>query len=183
VSFVIEVFWALFMVGVPIAVFTLAIVWWALEHGHFKELSGSKALEQEIKAYSKNQKKDKNDKEKKTTEKQHPLLGKWTKFGGGFYGIVGFFTYIVIETREIITMVIEFGGFIDFLKELNFGLIIEIFINAIINFVSAITWPWYWLKRIETDQTWVWFVVAYLGYRVGLRAAQLLSQRRSAAES
>ena len=182
-SFVIEVFWALFMVGVPIAVFTLAIVWWALERGHFKELSGSKALEQEIKAYSKNQKKDKKDKKKKTPEKQHPLLGKWTKFGGGFYGIVGFFTYIVIETREIITMVVDFGGFIDFLKELDFGLIIEIFINAIINFVSAIAWPWYWLNRIETDQTWVWFVIAYLGYRVGLRAAQLLNQHRSAAKT
>jgi len=182
-DFLIELFWALTMVGVPIAVFTMAIVWWALERGHFKESGDSKALEQEIKAYSKSQKKIRKDKKKKLLEKQHPLLSKWTKFGGGFYGIVGFFTYIVIETREIITMIVNFGGFIDFLKELDFGLVIEIFVSAIINFVSAIAWPWYWLNRIDTDQTWVWFVVAYLGYRVGLRAAQVVNQRRFATKT
>ncbi len=173
-NFLIEVFWALIMVGVPIAVFTLVIFWWALEHGHFKELRDTRALGRELKAMSKNSKKNK----LKDVKAPHPILNKWGKFGGGFYGIVAFFTYIVIEVRELIDMIIDFGGFIDFLKQLDFNLIIRIFIEAITNFVSAMVWPFYWLKRIDTDQTWIWFVVAYLGYRAGMKAAQVLIQRR-----
>ena len=39
------------------------------------------------------------------TESLHPLQKKWAKFGGGFYGIVAFFTYIVVEVIEIITTI------------------------------------------------------------------------------
>lgn len=173
-SFLIEVFWALLMVGVPIAAFTLAMYWWALEHGHFKESLDIRALGRELKAISKNSRKNKS----KDLKAPHPILNKWGKFGGGFYGIVGFFTYIVIEIRELIDMVIDFGGFIDFLKQLDFGLIIRIFIDAITNFVAAMVWPIYWLDRIDTDQTWIWFVVAYGGYWAGMKAAQVLVQRR-----
>lgn len=176
-SFLIEVFWALMMVGVPIAVFTLAMYWWALEHGHFKESRDSKALERELKAITKTNKENKKNKSI-NAESLHPILNQWGRFGGGFYGIVAFFTYIVIEIRELIDMVMDFGGFIGFLKQLDFGLIIRIFIEAITNFVSAMVWPFYWLKRIDTDQTWIWFVVAYGGYWVGMKVAQSLVERR-----
>ena len=181
-SFLLEVFWAIAMVGVPIAVFSFVMVWWALEKGHFKESGDTKALERELKAMSKQNKKDKKDKTKTSTN-MHPVLKKWGDFGGGFYGIVGLFTYVVIEIRELIDMVIDFGGFIQFLKQLDFGLIIEVFISAITNFVAAIVWPVYWLDRIDTKQTWVWFVVAYGGYWAGMKAAQGYVQRRSDAKS
>lgn len=180
-GFLIEVFWALLMVGVPIAVFTLAIVWWVSQRGHFQESLDTKSLQREIKSMSKDYKQNKKDKsESKST--QHPLQKKWAKFGGGFYGIVAFFTYIVVEVREIATMIINFGGLIDFLKQLNIDVIINIFIDAIMNFVTAMVWPLYWLKRIDTDQTWIWFVIAYVGYWAGLKTAQVLIQRRSGAE-
>ena len=95
-SFLLEVFWALAMVGVPITVFSFVMVWWALEKGHFKESGDTKALERELKAMSKQNKKDKKDKTKNSA-KMHPVLKKWGDFGGGFYGIVGLFTYVVIE--------------------------------------------------------------------------------------
>jgi nitrogen fixation-related uncharacterized protein len=179
VSFLIEVLWALLMVGVPIAAFTLAMFWWALERGHFKESKDTKALSLELKLMSKKGKKNKS----KKADDLHPVLKKWGQFGGGFYGIVGLFTYIVIEVREVIDMIIGFGGVIDFLKQLDFGLIIDIFVAAIMNFVAAIIWPLYWLKRIDTEQTWIWFVVAYAGYYAGMKAAQILVQRRSGAKS
>jgi len=178
VSFLLEVLWASIMVGVPIAVFSFAMVWWALERGHFKEANDTKALERELKAMSKQNKKDKKDKSKGGAS-MHPVLKKWGDFGGGFYGIVGLFTYVVIETRELIDMVIDFGGFIEFLKQLDIGVIISVFISAIINFVAAIMWPFYWLKRIDTDQSWIWFVMAYAGYWAGMKAAQVLVQRRA----
>ena len=110
----------------------------------------------------------------------HPLQKKWAKFGGGFYGIVAFFTYIVVEVLEIINMVKGFGGFFDFLKQLDFNVIIHILVEALTNFISAMIWPVYWMQRIDTDHTWVWFVVAYAGYWVGLKLAQTLIQRRMA---
>ena len=184
-GFLIEVFWALLMAGVPIAVFTLALVWWALQGGHFQESLDPRALEREMQAMGKKNKKDKKDKKEATQSpvSQHPLQKKWGKFGGGFYGIVAFFTYIVIEVLDITTTIMNFGGFIDFLKQLDIGLIISMFIEALTNFISAMIWPVYWMDRIETDQKWVWFVVAYGGYWLGLRMAQTLFQRRKAAET
>jgi hypothetical protein len=182
VGFLVEFFWALLMAGLPIAIFTLAIVWWALEGKHFKELTDSKSLENEIKAFSKNlkvEKKANKAKGNKTKAKQHPILSKWSSFGGGFYGIVAFFTYIVVEVREVIEVIINFGGFIGFLKQLDIGLIVDMFINAIMNFITAIVWPVYWLERIESAHVWIWFVVAYLGYRTGLRTAQIMKKRRA----
>jgi hypothetical protein len=179
VGFLIEVFWAMLMVGIPIAAFTLAIVWWALQQGHFRETLDTRALQGEIKTMSKKNKKNKT----KDHSDMHPVQKKWARFGGGFYGIVAFFTYIVVEVYEIIGVVTRFGGFFSFLRGLDLGVIIDMIIDAGMNFVTAMMWPFYWMRRIETDQTWVWFVVAYAGYWLGLRLAQVLYQRRSEVRS
>ena len=64
-GFLIEVFWALLLVGVPVGIFTLALFWWALQGGHFKESLDSNALRREIKAMSgRKKKKTKEDKKK-----------------------------------------------------------------------------------------------------------------------
>ena len=177
---IIEVFWAVLMVGMPVAAFTLAMVWFALQRGYLQESLDAKALRLEIKTLSKNNKKIR--KEGGKVPNQHPLQKKWMKFGGGFYGIVAFFTYIVVEVIEITTMIANFGGFVDFLKQLDIGIIIEILVEALTNFITAMVWPLYWMDRIETDQTWIWFVIAYAGYWLGIRLAQVLVQRRSKAE-
>ena len=177
-GFVVEVIWALLLVGAPVGVFTLALVWWALQRGYLKESNDTSALRHELKAMSRSGKKSR----KKATDDDkvlHPLQKKWAKFGGGFYGIVAFFTYIVIELREIITTVTQLGGFFDFIRQLGPDLIIRMFIQAILNFVAAMTWPFYWLQRIETGQVWVWFLMAYAGYWAGLKLAQKFFMRRS----
>jgi hypothetical protein len=178
VGFLVEVIWALLLVGAPVGVFTLALVWWALQHGHLKESNDTGALRQELKAMSRSGKKNRKP-AADGGKMQHPLQKKWAKFGGGFYGIVAFFTYIVIEVREIITTVMHLGGFFDFIRQLGFDLIIRMFVQALLNFVAAMTWPFYWLQRIETGQVWVWFLVAYAGYWAGLKLAQELFRRRS----
>lgn len=180
-GFLIEVFWAVLIVGAPVSAFTLALVYWMLQKGLLRESIDTKALQREIKTFS--QKDKKNKKEGKTVSSQHLLQKKWKKFGGGFYGIVAFFTYIVIEVIEISTMIMNFGGLFDFLKQFDLDVIIEILVSALTNFISAIVWPLYWLRRIDTDQTWVWFVIAFAGYWLGLKLAQILIQRRLGAES
>lgn len=176
-GFLIEVFWALLMVGIPIGIFTLGIVWWVLQRGHFKETLDIKALEREIKAMSKRNKKNKEE----DNPDLHPAQKQWAKFGGGFYGIVALFTYVVVEVIEIITMIMNVGGFIAFLRQLDLDVFINMFVEALTNFITAMVWPLYWMRRIDTDQTWVWFVMAYVGYWLGLKLAQTLAQRRSGA--
>ena len=187
-EFLNEVFWALLMVGLPMALFTLVLVFWALQRGHFRESVDTRALGREMKAMSRNNKKNKkksknNTKEIEPDSPQHPVQKKWAKFGGGFYGIVAFFTYIIVEITEITTMIINFGGFLDFLKQLNFNVIINIFVEAVTNFITAMIWPVYWMERIDMNQTWIWFLIAYAGYWLGLKLAQVLIQRRPATES
>jgi len=183
VGFLIEFFWALIMVGIPIGIFTLALVWWALQGGHFKESSNVDALKREMKAMSQGRKKGSKKKtraeKKEESKKLHPLQRKWAKFGGGFYGIVAFFTYIVVEVLEIISTVSNFGGIFDFLKQLNFNVIVEMLVQALINFITAMAWPAYWITRIDTNQVWIWFLMAYAGYWAGLKLAQALIERRS----
>jgi hypothetical protein len=179
VDYLIDVFWAVLMVGLPIALFTLALVYWVLQRGYFIESANTRALQREIKVMSKSGKKKKRQAAGEDIKELHPLQKKWSKFGGGFYGIVAFFTYIVVEAGEIISMVMNFGGFFDFLRQLNFDLVVRMLIDALMNFVIAITWPVYWMQRIETSHTWVWFLVAYAGYWLGLKLAQVLHRRRS----
>lgn len=171
-SILLEALTALLMVGLPIAAFTLALVWWAMSNGHLQATEDSKSLKAQVKAMAKVK-----AKAAANGRKQSLLQKKWAKFGGGFYGIVAFFTYLVIEVREIISMVVNLGGFIGFIKHFDVGAIISIFIEAFINFIAAMIWPVYWMSHIDTNETWLWFVAAYAGYWLGLRGAQQLKHR------
>jgi hypothetical protein len=181
VEFIGEVIWASLLVGLPVGVFTLALVWWALQRGYLKESTNTNALRLELKAMSGSAKKKKKQTAGDENQKQHPLQKKWAKFGGGFYGIVAFFTYIVIEAREIISTITHLGGFFDFIRQLGFDVIIQMLVQAMLNFVFAMIWPVYWMQRIETARVWVWFLLAYAGYWAGLKLAQELVRRRSKA--
>lgn len=172
-----EILRAALLVGVPVAAFTVALVRWALQRGHLKESTDTGALRRELKAMSGSRKKKKQKAGAETPEKLHPLQKKWAKFGGGYYGVVAFFTYIVIEAKEVIDTITHLGGFIDFIASLDLNLIIQMLVQALLNFVSAMIWPVYWMQRIETHQVWVWFGMAYAGYWCGLKLAQVLVRR------
>ena len=169
---VFEALRAMLLVGLPITLFTLAIVWWGMREGHFLATDDSKELRRELKAMSRGKTKTENG-------NRSLIHKKWARFGGGFYGIVAFFTYIVIEVTEIATMIINIGGLWEFIKNLGIDVIIRVFIDALINFITAMVWPLYWLTRIDTGHTWLWFVAAYTGYWLGLKLAQQLNQRNS----
>jgi nitrogen fixation-related uncharacterized protein len=177
VSLIIEALWALVLVGIPIGLFTLAIAWWAMRNGHLDDVNDSKEIALSLKNMTKAKAKAK---DKSGKDERNIIHKKWAKFGGGFYGIVAFFTYIVIEMIEITTLISNFGGLWAFIKGLNLDVIIQIFIEGIMNFVSAMVWPVFWMKRIDTDQTWMWFVAAYAGYWLGLKLAQKLKELRLA---
>lgn len=173
-----EAIQALVFVGLPIGLFTLAMVWWGLHRGHIQNTDNFKELEREIESMTKN---IDPEKEKPKLQKNSDFIHKkWTSFGGGFYGIVALFTWLVIEFNEITEMVRNFGGFVKFLQSLNIGLVVNIFIEGLMNFITAIIWPIYWIKHTSTNQTWIWFIAAFAGYWMGTKLAHKIHQSQVA---
>ena len=166
-DFVVEVLSAVLLVGLPTGLFTLALVWWTLRGGHLEESDDSKSLKAQIKAISKS-------KSKAGSPPQSLLQKKLAKFGGGFYGIVAFLTYIVVEITEALAAVANIGGLAEFLRQLDVGVLVDALIESLTNFITAMIWPAYWMDRIETQMVWLWFVIAYAGYWLGIKVAHQL---------
>ena len=173
-----EFFRALFQAGIPVAITSFLLVWWAIKNNYLNTASGLKEFENEIKRLSKtksnnkkNKKKRKDDSSLEEIHRMNPVHNKWLKFGGGYYGVVGLLTYAVVELGEIRDFITQFGGLSSLISDITPELFIGLFINSIKNFIVAIAWPVYWLSDIRSDHIWIWFVVAYLGYWAGSRYA------------
>lgn len=170
---ILEFLEALLKAALPTAVATFAMVYWALLNGYLSETSDHDALKKELGSMRKN----------KSEESSGGFLHqKWLKFGGGFYGVVALMTYAVVETREISDFIANFEGIRHFFNTVSINLFVDLFINSLMNFVTAISWPAYWLQEIDRQHAWVWFVAAYLGYLAGTRAAQLVYYDQDADE-
>lgn len=102
----------------------------------------------------------------------NPLHDKWMKFGGGFYGVVALWTYVVIELQEIYQFLMAFTGLSGIADLLSLDLLIGFLINSIVNFVLAITWFAYWPEVLNSERILLWLIVAYGGYLGGLQLAR-----------
>jgi hypothetical protein len=153
---IVEFLIALLKAGVPVAVVAWFLAWWALRNGYLDN------VQREIKRLGK-------DKEKR---KQADMVQrKWLALGGGFYGVVAFLTWLVIEGRDLWGLVRSFDGFGAFLAAISFDMLIGIFIEAVTNTFFAIAWPVYWMQDFRGEYLWVWFVAAYAGYWTGSQLA------------
>ena len=153
--------------ALPVAAISFAMVWWALHKGLLQEKEKFHALKKEIKAISKSFKKSKT----KDRPDLHPVQRKWLKFGGGFYGIVAMYTYMLVEWNEIVSFISGFGGFGAFIRNLGVGVIIRMFIEGLKNFITAISWPIYWMYEFDSGHIWLWLGITYAGYWLGMRLA------------
>lgn len=113
--------------------------------------------------------------------KLDPVLEKWFSFGGGFYGVVALYTWILIEWDDVWGFV---SGAVPVVLRFDIGslisLMINLFIESIMNFIAAIAWPVYWLR--EADNPWVWIIVAYGGYWLGIELAQRVAGKHWAGD-
>ena len=160
-------FQAIVQAGLPVAVTSYLLVWWALRHDYLDSVSNMKEVEKGFRHYSKN----KADPEKADERRLNPVHNKWLKFGGGFYGVVALLTYAVVELGEIRDFVARYDGIAGLISQLSIGLLIEFFLESVMNFVIAISWPAYWIGDIAGEYIWVWLFVAYGGYWAGIRLA------------
>ena len=182
-----EIWRALWSMALPVGAFSFALVWWAINRGYLAGNGGVSGLGKEMKALSDERKrarklrgkirKGKAPDQPVEQRKFDPVQEKWMKFGGGFYGIVAFYTYVLIEWREVVDFVANFGGFLEMIKQVSIGAVIGLIVKSIVNFVAAIAWPFYWISRADQAYLWVWFVAAYGGYWLGLRLALTARQQ------
>jgi hypothetical protein len=184
-----ELIRALLQAGLPVAAASYALVWWALKNNYLENASGLGDVEREFKRLSKEQKKSRKsggnalsrntrkllgtDPEGKEEQpgRMNPVHNKWLAFGGGFYGIVALLTYAVVELGEIRDFVARYDGFFSMISQFSLDMLIEVVINAFVNFIVAIAWPVYWLGDIAGNYFWVWLAVAYAGYWLGCNLA------------
>ena len=116
--------------------------------------------------YDKATKKKKSKAIKKNFSATGVLTSKWVQFGGGFYGLVAVLTYIVVEAKEVIDLFSSETGIMDAISSIGFGTLIKFLLESLMNFITAITWPVFWMGEGDAP-FWQWFLVAYAGYFIG----------------
>jgi len=106
---------------------------------------------------------------------QNVIMSKWVDFGGGFYGVVAVLTYLVVEFKEMVDFLTSEATVMATLAAMGVGDLVNFFINSLMNFITAIAWPAYWINQAEGAPLWLWFLLAYGGYYVGPSLAKHIS--------
>ncbi|HHL32376.1 MAG TPA: hypothetical protein ENJ41_07290 [Oceanospirillales bacterium] len=102
---------------------------------------------------------------------QQALQKKYLKFGGGFYGVVTLITYVHIELYQILEFIWNFKGFTAFIDSIGFSMVINFFIELVMNLIKAFMWPVYWYKYLPIGSFWVWLLVALVAHTAASRWA------------
>lgn len=164
-----EAFEALFKAALPLGILSYFLFHGSLVAGRLGKITSRKALKSEFKRIRREARAAKKAGQKRASP--NPLYNKWLKFGGGFYGLVALWTFMVIEIQEVIGFLLGFPGLGSLVDQLGFGLLIEFFINSLANFIRAIAWPVYWPDVLQSERILLWLAIAYAGYWLGMRAA------------
>ena len=164
-----EIIEAVLKAALPLGVLSYFLFHWSLKAGRLEGISGQKAFKAEMKAMKKSAK-------KKKTRSGNPIHNKWMKFGGGFYGLVGMWTFLVIEALEVYDFATGYQGMDGLMNTLNTtsftGLAVEFLVNSIKNFITAIVWPGYCPDVLDSERIWLWLIAAYAGYWIGMKIAR-----------
>lgn len=155
-----SLFRAILTLGLPVAAITFGLVGWAIRAGVLDSHENMDSLRKSIRGLRK--------RESGKRRKINPVHDKWLKFGGGFYGVVALYTYFLIEWDDFWTFVKGLGHLV---LRLDIGVLVNFLVNSITNFVGAIAWPAYWAQRASSQVFWVWILLAYGAYWLGMTLA------------
>lgn len=154
-----EVIYATLMAGIPIGLITFGMFLWAYKTGSLSPEDNE--IEQTSKEIASG--KLESDKPKNL------VLDKWVEFGGGYYGLMALLTFLHVEVIDIWGLVLELpamNGLNDVIS-LGINFLIQVIIESITNFITAIMWWSYWLNLLPIDIGYVWLIVSYVGYLSG----------------
>ena len=154
------------MATIPVGIFSFLLLGWALKLGKLKHFT----TREELKTQMEQMKEEKKQKKEKGEKVDHGdfFINKWMAFGGGFYGTMAFFTYVVIELEEIWDFITDLSKIAYIFSNLGLDLLIDFILNSLYNFIAAIIWFVTWGYVIE-DYVLIWLAMAYIGYFIGAK--------------
>jgi len=162
-----EIIYPLVMAAVPMFILSFLLVFWAIKHNYISTEKGETDLKQFKKTVKQN----------KDKHKVNPIHKKWLFFGGGFYGLMAFITYVHIEFFEIVDFFAQYTTFANFIDQITVSAVIQLIIESFLNLIPAFIWFLYWPKHIAMLNGFYWLIAAYLGYQAGTKCAQWWVQR------
>ena len=162
-----EIIYPLFFAGLPMFILSFLLVFWAIKHEYISVKGGETDLKQFKKIVKQN----------KAKHKVNPIHKKWLFFGGGFYGLMAFITYVHVEALEIASFIAKFTTFTHFIEQITLMAVINLIIDSFLNLIPAFTWFLYWPKQIDMLNGFYWLIAAYIGYQAGTKFAQWWVQR------
>jgi hypothetical protein len=160
---IIDLFKALIFAGVPVAFISYYLIVFTKAKVKLTSKNATQ-LKKELKAIKSVEKGDDNF-------LQQALQKKYLKFGGGFYGVVTLITYVHIELYQIFEFMRDFKGFAAFIDSIGFSMMINFFIELVMNLVKAFMWPIYWYKYLPIGSFWIWLLVAIVAHTAASRWA------------
>lgn len=101
-------------------------------------------------------------------------MEKWLFFGGGFYGTMAFATFLAIEFGQIVDFFGKLFGlsWSQVFSSIGIDLLVNLFVEAIMNMVAAFTWFLYWPKQITMQNGWIWLIAAYIAFTLAAGLAE-----------
>jgi len=159
-----SIIYAVLLLGLPVAALTYLLMRLVLSSGNIDRFKSRKDLEKKLTNLKKSHDKDKKHDIHKI---KNPVARKWLDFGGGFYGMMAFFTYILIEIGEIADFIGSLSDLDQFISSLGIGLLIQFLINSILNFVYAMIWFITLQNVYYTNYPLLWLLIAYGSYLLG----------------
>lgn len=177
---IIEILKATLIAALPVFILTYMLVSRAIVSGKLSDFSDNKSLGKAMKSMNSDHKKNKKINQNKLGIGE-TATNKWLFFGGGFYGLMAFGTYVFIEVGEIGAFLL---GLIDFTwaqfwSRLSIDLLVNFFINSIMNLVDAFVWFRFWRQEISMQNGWIWLIAAYFGYVIAAHGAKRFPMRLS----
>lgn len=167
---IIDALRALFLAALPIGAVAFVLYYWSYKRGYIDPTLDSDAQGEALDKLG--------EQWEENGERGNPVFQKWMTFGGGFYGMMSFITYIVIEGREIVSFFAEHSTIDALLEQLTFGNLIGLFYQSFLNLIPAFLWWAQWPDFIDMSNGWIWLIVAYLGHEAGVYSASWYFQRR-----
>jgi len=155
---------AFFLFGLPVALLTYAVMGYCLYAGalpDFEDRASRKLAMRRLRKGPKMQGGGANI-----------LLRRWVGFGGGFYGTVAVFTYIVMEAQDIWTFFVFILDPVNWTFQITIDLVIRLIINTIMNFLNAALWFTIWLRDKSPYEILIWLGVVYGSFVIASRLAR-----------
>lgn len=161
--------------GLPMAGLSWFLFFQLYHSGHVDRGADRKAIKSQVKALRagfKARAKTKVRDEVSSRKKADIVYDKWMWFGSGFYGLAALWTFVIIEITEIFNFIFGFPGWAVLFSDGVISLVVDLLINQIQNLVTAFVWFSFW----DADSIWLWVLMAWLGYWVGVEAARRESE-------